>query len=305
VTPRAPVPTLVWTALLPALVAGAVGLEVVRDRWYGAAPSGESVLYVRSPAAVKRAALSYAAVLGDVYWIRTLQYYGGTRLSKDKQKDYALLAPLLDITTTLDPRFRIAYRFGAIFLAEPMPGGAGRPDLAIALLEKGAKAQPHYWAYLQDIGFVHYWWIGDFHEAARWFQKASEIPGAPLWLRSLAAVTLTQGGDRRGSRILWQSLLSTAEDEWLRRNASLRLAQLDALDEIDRLQGAVRDFASRFGTFPGWEALRGVGVIRSVPHLDPAGVPYVLDGLTGIVTVSPASPLHPLPTGERIQFAPR
>ena len=30
---------------------------------------------------------------------------------------YPLLYPMLDITTTLDPRFSIAYRFGSIFLA--------------------------------------------------------------------------------------------------------------------------------------------------------------------------------------------
>ena len=35
--------------------------------------------------------------------------------------DYPLLYPLLDLTTTLDPRFNIAYRFGAVFLAEPYP----------------------------------------------------------------------------------------------------------------------------------------------------------------------------------------
>ena len=39
--------------------------------------------------------------------------------------EYQLLYPLLDITTTLDPHFNIAYRFGAIFLSEPYPGGAG------------------------------------------------------------------------------------------------------------------------------------------------------------------------------------
>ena len=49
---------------------------------------------------------------------------------------------MLDLTTTLDPLFNVAYRFGAIFLAEPYPGGAGRPDLAIALLEKGLQARP-------------------------------------------------------------------------------------------------------------------------------------------------------------------
>ena len=60
------------------------------------------------------------------------------RTSKASQT-YPLLYPLLDLTTTLDPRFNIAYRFGAIFLAEPYPGGPGRPDLAIALLEKGLR----------------------------------------------------------------------------------------------------------------------------------------------------------------------
>ena len=45
-------------------------------------------------------------------------------------RTYALLYPLLDLTTTLDPYFSIAYRFGAIFLGEPYPGGPGRPDLA-------------------------------------------------------------------------------------------------------------------------------------------------------------------------------
>ena len=30
---------------------------------------------------------------------------------------------MLDLTTTLDPRFNIAYRFGAIFLAERYPAG--------------------------------------------------------------------------------------------------------------------------------------------------------------------------------------
>ena len=34
----------------------------------------------------------------------------------------------------------MAYQFGALFLAEQPPGGPGRPDLAIALLEKGLRA---------------------------------------------------------------------------------------------------------------------------------------------------------------------
>ena len=53
----------------------------------------------------------------------------------EPDKNYDLLYPLLDLVTTLDPRFNVAYRFGAIFLVRAAPGGPGRPDLAIALLE--------------------------------------------------------------------------------------------------------------------------------------------------------------------------
>ncbi len=42
--------------------------------------------------------------------------------------NYDLLYPLLDLVTTLDPHFRVAYRFGAIFLTEAYPSGPGRPD---------------------------------------------------------------------------------------------------------------------------------------------------------------------------------
>jgi tetratricopeptide (TPR) repeat protein len=276
-----------------------VGVEVLRDRLYGEPAPSRTVLYIRSAEAVRRMAISYSAVLADVYWIRALQYYGSTRLPRDGAKDYSLLYPLLDITTTLDPRFQLAYRFGAIFLAENYPGGAGRPDLAISLLEKGARNQPDNWYYLEDIGFVHYWWRGDYREAADWFRKASEVPGAPWWMKSMAAVTLAQGGDRRSSRLLWQSLLAHADNDWLRENAKLRLAQLDALDQIDQIQAVVRLYATRTGTFPASpEILVSAGYLRWAP-VDPAGTPYAIDSQTGVVTLGPGSPLAPLPTGQQ------
>lgn len=290
--------SLVAAALVAALIAAAVGFEVLRDRWYGDPQPAGNVLYVRSGDAVKRMALSYSAVLADVYWIRALQYYGGARLSAGK-KDYTLLYPLLDIATTLDPLFQLAYRFGAIFLAENYPGGAGRPDRAVALLEKGVRNQPANWRYLQDIGFVYYWWGGDYRQAARWFEKSAQVPGAPWWMKSLAAVTLAQGGDRYSSRLLWQSLLAGADNDWLRNEARRRLSQLDALDEIDRLQAAVRLYASRTGTFPAaLDVLVRSGYLRWVPT-DPLGHPYVIDAQTGVVDVSRESPLFPLPTGSQ------
>jgi hypothetical protein len=291
--------------VLLALAASFVGLQVWRDRAYGEPGPGESVLYVRSGEAMRRMALGFAPVLADVYWVRAVQYYGGTRLSTSGTKRYDLLYPLLDITTSLDPRFNIAYRFGAIFLAEAYPGGAGRPDQAILLLEKGFRENPARWHYLEDIGFVFYWWVGDYRKAGEWFTKASQVPGAPWWLRPLAAVTSAQGGDRESSRRLWQAMQDTADNEWMRRTAELRLAQLDALDGIDRLAAAAAEFRARTGAFPGsWDAMVRARLIRGVP-LDPGGVPFVLDPQAGTVTLSPESPLNPLPAGPQAARAAR
>jgi hypothetical protein len=243
----------------------------------------------------------------DLYWIRAIQYYGGTRLHDDTpearqaaqegatpQSRFELLYPLLDMTTTLDPRFNIAYRFGAIFLAEPPPGGAGRPDQAVALLQKGLRERPDKWEYMQDIGFVHYWWERDYKAAADWFDKASQIPGAPWFLRSLAAVTLAEGGDRRSSRTMWTAILESAEIDWLRNDAERRLKQLDALDLIDQVQQAIDAARPRTGTLDNWPDLIRAGVLPGVP-VDKTGTPL---GITheGEVHLGVMSPLYPLPT---------
>ena len=92
-------------------------------------PAPASVPGVPSPAVVGALSLSYDSVAADYYWIRAIQYFGSTRLSTAPDKRYDRLYPLLDLTTTMDPRFGAAYLFGAVFLAEPLPGGPGRPDL--------------------------------------------------------------------------------------------------------------------------------------------------------------------------------
>jgi hypothetical protein len=290
-------------------MAAAAELQALRERVYPPSAEDDGTLYVTSPRAAQRLALAYPALAADIYWIRAIQYYGGTKqklqaalpgvlpppfLSRDPSAGYPLLYPLLDLTTSLDPRFNVAYRFGAVFLAEAYPNGPGRPDLAVQLLQKGLRERPDKWEYMEDIGFVHYWYTHDYRTAAQWFQKASEVSGAPWWLKSLAATTLAQGGDRASSRQIWESIRSSAEVDWLRRDAERRLLQFRALDELDRLNATLAAFASRTGERPtGWPTLVRAGVVPGVP-VDPTRMPYLLDA-EGRVALSPRSALYPLP----------
>lgn len=281
-------------AAISALAVAMVGLQMTRDRWFPPAASAGETLYVRSPAVVTRAALSFDAIASDVYWVRAIQYYGRIRLLRSAAARYDLLYPLLDLTTSLDPQFAIAYRFGAFFLTEAPPGGAGRPDLAIRLLEKAMAANPGRWEYLHDVGFVHYR-RGKYAEAAAWFRRAAALPGAASWLAPFAAVTLATGGDLRASRVMWQDILSTSDEPWLRNTAAHRLRQLDAVEEVTRLARLTAEYERRHGDPPPtWDALVSDGALDGVPH-DPAGHPYQLNPWWGFVTVARDSPMWPLP----------
>jgi hypothetical protein len=276
--------------------AAAVALHAAEDRVASPLAVDEpTLLYVRSPAVAKRLALDYRAVVADMYWIRALQHFGRERLSPPTHvRTFALLYPLLDLTTTLDPYFNIAYRFGSIFVGEPYPGGPGRPDLAIALLRKGLAYQPSKWQYMQDLGFVYYWHLNDYRAAAAWFQRASEVPGAPSWLRPLAAVTLAEGGHTSASRLLWQQI-AQSDEQWLRDQARRRLTQLDVMDEIARLEPAIERFRREHPGAPTtWPTLVAAGVVRSIPR-DAAGTPLVIDPASGRVEVARDSPLWPMP----------
>ena len=285
-------------AIIAVLLAAAIAVQAVRDRGWQPYEPESSVLWLRSGEAAKRLALGFGTIVSDVYWIRAVIYYGGRR-SAETRRSYDALFPLLDLATSLDPRFKVAYRFGALFLSEPPPGGPGRPDQAIALLERGVERDGD-WEYYQDIGFVHYWWKHDYVSAAEWFKKAASRPGAPSWLIGLAATTLAVGGSRESSRQLWTELLNDADAAYIQGQAKHRLLQLDAMDAIDQLAASLQRFKDREGRMPRtWQELVTSERLPGIP-VDPAGVPFVVDGVTGKIDVSKQSPLWPLPTEPKV-----
>jgi tetratricopeptide (TPR) repeat protein len=272
----------------------AVALQMFRDRQFPRSVTEASrILYVNSGPAMDRMVMEFDALASDVYWIRALQVYGGERLAKDRPRNYDLLYPLLDLATALDPYFTIAYRFGAIFLSEPVPGGPGRPDQAEALLRKGIKAQPTKWQYYHDVAFVHYWHLKDYKTAAEWFQRAADQPNAPNWLGPIVAVMLNAGGDRASARLLWRQILAS-DQEWLRRLAERRLQQLDALDIVDQLDRIAQSYPPPPGGQYSWRWLISQRALPGIPA-DPTRTPFVIDPTTGKVSVSASSELQPMP----------
>lgn len=258
---------------------------------------GDPQLYLWSGRHVRLLFPGFHNLAADVYWLRTVQYYGGQR-AFSRDKTFPLLRPLVEITTTLDPRFEIAYRYGAVFLAEPRPMGAGDPAGAVELLEKGVAALPDDWRLRQWLGFFHYSYRDDARQAAEVLTEASKLEGAPFWLRTLAGSFLAAGGERELSRRLWTEMYNQSEEGLLRENARGHLRYLEALDAADAIAGSVARFQRQHGRWPrSLGELREAGLLPD-PPLDPEGVPFAYDPETGKVEIARQSPLwRPLQAG--------
>jgi len=234
----------------------------------------EELIFLPSEARFSRLSGGYSGLLAAIYWTRAVQYYGRHRLAH--AKEFKLLGTLLDIATNLDPHLLIAYRFGSLFLAGKPPEGAGDPQRAIYLLERGIVNNPDYWRMWEDLGFIYYWDMKDYAHAARAFQTGSERPGALPWMRVLAASVAAQGGEIETSRILWTEIARTAGNDSIRHSAEIHLAALDAQESLRELDGLLVAYKQKEGhEAHSLQDLVAAGYLRGIPP-DPSGEPFVV-----------------------------
>ncbi len=278
-----------WTAVVgvPLLFVAIAALQVRIDASTRAfAPETEELL-LRSGSAVQQMSLGYDSLLADIYWTRAVQYYG-SRAGIEGAK-FELLWPLLDIATTLDSKLIVAYRFGAIFLSEPAPTGAGRPDLAVELVKRGIAANPDNYFLSGDLGFLYYWRMQDYPKSAEAYLEGSKIPNAPSWLKMMAARVAEKGGSLETSRMIWSQVYETSQDKQVRGKAMEMLRGLRAQADEAQLDELAQDYKSRFGHFPASASdLLDAGLLRGVAA-DPAGYPYIFrpDGKSSLNPQSP------------------
>src|SRR5581483_1017235 len=177
----------------------------------------EDVLYISSPKMVKRTSLGFDGLMACIYWTRTVQYFGHRHY--ERARTYNELAPLLEITTALDPHMIPAYQFGASFLAPAPPNGAGEPVRAIELMKYGIQNNPDNWHLYYDLGFVYYTELKDYRRAAEVFEQGSKVPNAHPFLKLLAAQMAEHANDYETARMLWTATYESSAESNIRQNA--------------------------------------------------------------------------------------
>jgi hypothetical protein len=234
----------------------------------------EEVLYISSPTVLKRISLGYGGLLADVYWTRAVQYFGSKHHNGAQR--YDLLAPLLEITTRLDPQLLVAYEYGANFLAPKPPNGAGMPRRAIELAEYGIRNNPNEWKLYYQLGFINYMELRDYAAAADAFVRGSRVPNAHPWLKLMAAQMAEHAGDVQTARLMWTTMYQSTQDRSIRANAAAHLRALQVDEDILVLDRLVNIYRGKTGRVPeSFSVLESAGLLRGTP-LDPLGHPYRL-----------------------------
>jgi hypothetical protein len=237
---------------------------------------------------VRSFSFGFADVLADLYWLRAVQYYGRQKLDSASE-GYVDLLPLLETAAELDPRFTVVYRYGAVFLSEPIPVGAGRPEAGVAFLGKGADRNPENWQLRQEEGMFTSVYLNDPIRASQTLSRAATIPGAPWWMSSLAAFVLTSGGEYEASVRMWTLLYEQAPPGPLKANAESQLLVARSRLLARQVEDQVRAYREKSSDASSTlRQLRGRGVITA--DADVSGTPFDYDPESGSVRVSRNSP---------------
>lgn len=240
----------------------------------------DETLYLTSGKTIDRLSLGLSGLVANIYWIRTVQYFGDKLMNSDEtitstgQIPMKLLKPMLNIVVQLDPQQVQAYRFGAIFLAERDLEGA------VELLEYGFRENPDQWRLCQDLGYIH-WRTGNYDKAAEWYGRGAAIPDARDWMRTMEGLMKVRGGQREEARAIYSRYFES-DDPAIKAHAYGRLKQIQSLDEIDAINRVLASYKEQQGECPSglrplaqrWRAM-GLQLNSEFVPVDPDGFPYL------------------------------
>ena len=264
---------LVAITVLLFSMAGAMATLYVIDRTPRQARAQEA-LYLRSSNVLRRLSLGFTGLMADIYWTRAVQYFGEQH--HNGSSDFRLLAPLLEVTTELDPRMLPAYQFGANFLAPKPPNGAGLPGAALSLMKYGIEHNPDQWRFYYNLGFLYYTEFKDYAKAADAFAQGAKLPVTNGFMSILAARMAQHAGEFDTARMLWFTTYQSTKEPRIRQNAVEHLLALQVDEDVTRLEQVVEKYREHTGRLPASIGdLERAGFIHGTPA-DPKGRPYKL-----------------------------
>lgn len=218
--------------------------------------SKEELLYFPKKRFSTLISSGYENLWADFVWLKCIQYYGKHR-STDREFTY--LYHILDVLTTIDPHFISAFIFGAFLLSHD----AREVENAIRLLKKGMWENPRIWQLPFVLGFIHYLYTKNYHEAARYFFLTARYPNSYPHASMLASYCMVKERRPEVGIKVWTSLYERTENKYMKEKCIQGILKI--------LNSLLKEYEEKEGKIPGNISELGV----KIPSLK--GVRFFID----------------------------
>ena len=260
-------------------VVGSYFLHVRLDQLQEGVTKIQRFMFLPQAQVLRVASLGYHGVAADFLWIQAIQAMGEKKVTEEAGR---WIYRVLDILTTLDPKFVRAYEAGGLALCTLVV----LPEESNALLEKGMKHNPDVWQLPFYLGINYYFEFGDDAKAAEYVARAARLPAAPTYLSGLAARLYVSAKAPQNAVELMASLYEQAADGEVRHVLEQRLKEAIVARDLQVLEEAIRRYRDRYSKQPGQlEDLVAQGILNALPR-DPFGGQYLYDSSTQVVSSS-------------------
>ena len=201
-----------WEKPLIALLAPLVVLsQQAVDRDLGGFRAQHETLYLWSGEQIKRLAPGFEDILADVYWLRTVQYFGGQRAYAEGRSFELLRAARghhHNAGSTVGHRVQV--RRGLPCRAQAYR--CWRSRQAASRFSEGSGRKPVDWRLRQDLGFFHFLYLQDGAGAARILNEAARNEperrtGCGRWPPS----SRPRAGNAMPRASMWQAMAAQSE----------------------------------------------------------------------------------------------
>ena len=204
-----------------------VFLCVNLDKWVHPEPFESSQAGQLDPkivSSLRAAALlsGYKVLVGHVFWIRVIQYYGDGSNGADH---YAKLYDYCRLASDLNPQFLPVYTYGAAAMAYQQ----NRMNEGVELLQKGILANPTVNNLKLMLAAMTYHNSEDYAKEIPFLEIQIAQGNAPTMLVNILANTYTKAGRIDDAIRLWRQILQTTDSDVQKYEASQKLKELYAI----------------------------------------------------------------------------
>jgi hypothetical protein len=247
-------PALV-AALLGAGVLGVVWLQPRLAATVHAVKAREDVYVLPPPEELRAATLGYRAAATDLLWAKLLVENG---IHWSEHRPFPDLNRYLDAIYALEPNFAPLYQYvDTLLVYRPLKGTEQDARDARAYLEKGTRARPddyQVWRqYGQFLAFLGPSYLASDDEKLQWkkdgvaaLERSVELGGYTDEAFTVASMLSGRFGERDAAIRTLQRNYALTDDEAKRAEISARLEVLNASQEQDDTERAIRTIEARW-----------------------------------------------------------